>query len=434
MFGKIINSANIKRAYLYWKKNGFLSAWYACLERIGEKRKTVYKKSALTESKRRAQQEKVWDEPLLFSIVVPVYETKTEHFREMTASVRNQTYPHWELLIVDASLSDKRKKEVESYKDSRIHYCYLKENNGISQNTNEGLKMAKGDYIGLLDHDDVLEENALYEMMRVIEKAKKEGHRMPKLLYSDEDKGNGDFSIFYEPHYKEEFNLDLILSNNYICHFLVMEAALMKKLGFRKAYDGAQDYDLILRAVDVLFDIPEAIVHVPGVLYHWRCHAGSTAENPRSKMYAYEAGRQAVASFCESRGWAVKITHTEHLGFYRVEYVPDVFQVRKDVAAAGGRIVKHGKIVGGAYREDGTTLYEGLSTRFSGYMHKASLCQDVEALDVRSMEVRPELRKLLACVQKKEKDPKRAGIIFGRKVRKLGYRLLWDPKRKPVQD
>ena len=171
--------------------------------------------------------------------------------------------------------------------------------------------------------------------------------RVPQLLYSDEDKCDGEAETFYEPHFKEKFNLDLILSNNYICHFMVMKRELMQQLLERGEYNGAQDYDLVLRAAFALSGREEAICHIPKVLYHWRCHSLSTAENPKSKLYAYEAGRRAVQDFVNQKGWKAEVQHTEHLGFYRVEYPEGVFTVRAEVGAAGGAVVKGGKIVGG---------------------------------------------------------------------------------------
>ena len=142
-------------------------------------------------------------------------------------------------------------------------------------------------YIGLLDHDDILTRDALYEMACALEKQEQNGIH-PVFLYSDEDKCDGEAQNTYEPHRKTDFNLDLLLSNNYICHFLVMDAAVMKRLRLRTGFDGAQDYDLVLRAAgQVLEGTPEeAYVHIPKILYHWRCHRNSTASNPASKTYA----------------------------------------------------------------------------------------------------------------------------------------------------
>ena len=155
------------------------------------------------------------------------------------------------------------------------------------------------------------------------------------MIYSDEDKWSGG-EDYYDPAIKEDFNLDYLLSNNYICHFLAMETGLMKGLGLRKDYDGAQDYDLILRGVQELLQTPGGegkIVHVSRVLYHWRCHRGSTAENPQSKLYAYEAGRAALQDYADRAGYRAEAVHLKHLGFYRLQYHGSIFDSRADLGA-----------------------------------------------------------------------------------------------------
>lgn len=426
MAGTILNPANLKKAYRYCKKNGVMSAFYAGIERVGQN-KQIYKKRVLTEQELETQQKRVWEQPEKISILVPAYETDTMHFREMIDSVLVQTYPHFELIIADASPSDKLAKEMQYYKDERICYIRLSQNNGISENTNAALDAATGSYIGLLDHDDTLEADALYRMMEAIEDEKKKLGERPCMLYSDEDKGNGDMTAFYEPHYKTGFNLDLLLSNNYICHFLIMKAELMKAIRFRGDYDGAQDHDLVLRAAKELLNTTGKIVHVPYILYHWRCHTGSTAENPQSKMYAYEAGKRAVEDFCRNQGWKVRVVHTKHLGFFRVEYEGDILMQRSDVAAIGGRLLSGGKIAAGAYSDSGEVLYKGLNRHFSGYMHRAVLQQDVAAVDVRKMKIRKELKPILEEIQKQVTDPKEISLRFGKEAAFLGYRIVWDP-------
>ena len=284
--------------------------------------------------------------------------------------------------------------------DPRLHYVHLKENAGIAANTNQALPYAKGEYIGLLDHDDVLTPDALYEMADAIIKAYDRGVKVA-FAYSDEDKCDGEETRYYEPNYKEEFNYDLILSNNYICHFLVMESKLLKSLQFRPKFDGAQDYDLVLRCVaEVLTEggqtAEKRILHIPKVLYHWRCHEASTAANPNSKKYAYDAGMRALQDHADRRHIPATATETRHVGFYRLKY-KEVWEARPDVAAVGGRVLsgkKHGKIIGGRMTADGTVFYEGLPKGFGGYLHRAELSQDAEALDLRCIRIRPECREV----------------------------------------
>ena len=178
-------------------------------------------------------------------------------------------------------------------KDSRILWKKLEENKGIAENTNAAFEMAGGEFVGLLDHDDLLAPNALYEIAEALEKE-------PDLdvLYTDEDKVRGDEILeHFQPHLKPDFNIDLLRSNNYICHFFVVRKALLERVGgFRKEYDGAQDYDFIFRCTQAAGKIH----HIPEILYHWRTHQSSTADNPVSKLYAFEAGKRAtgVRSFC----------------------------------------------------------------------------------------------------------------------------------------
>lgn len=214
----------------------------------------------------------------------------------------------------------------------------------------------------------------------------------------------------------------------------------MKRLLLRPGFDGAQDYDLVLRAsADVLRDKAEELcVHIPKVLYHWRCHKESTASNPASKTYAYEAGRRALEDFAKNQGWNVSIHDTRHLGFYRMEFLPDVLSQRKDIAAAAGPLPSvKGKLISGIYDTDqqGNTKmrYQGLRRSFSGYMHRAVLLQDVETADIRTMQVSPQWQSALdhALRQIREgADPIQTSIHLCKEMRKEGFRILWDPCRK----
>lgn len=175
----------------------------------------------------------------------------------------------------------------------------------------------------------------------------------------------------------------------------------MKKLAFRPECDGAQDYDLVLRAVSEVLAADgrsgeERILHIPRVLYHWRCHEASTAANPHSKKYAYEAGLRALQDHAAERGIPAKAEETRHVGFYRLQYT-EVLQERPDVAAVGGRVLSgknRGRIAGGRMTADGKVFYEGLPKDFGGYLHRAELSQDAEALDLRCIRIRSADREL----------------------------------------
>lgn len=257
-----INRANMKKAIYYLKRNGITNTWYAAKERLSEKPQTPYYYVPISMEEAIKQRKEASQMDITFSIVVPAYRTSEEYLKEMIDSVAGQTYSKWELIIADATEDDSVKVIIDKLKNEnskhyettvlgQIRYVRLAQNAGIAENTNQALAYVTGQYTGLLDHDDVLTKDALYEMAVQIEEARKEGIEL-KMLYSDEDKCNGDRTSYYEPHQKEDFNLDLLLSNNYICHFLVMESSFIRKLGFRSKYDGAQDYDLVLRAAATL--------------------------------------------------------------------------------------------------------------------------------------------------------------------------------------
>lgn len=439
-----INRANIKKTIYYLKRNGIRSTWYAAKERMEEAKKEPYHYLPPTEPELARQRTNPPAYQGLISIVVPAYHTVPEYLHELADSLLQQTYSNWELILADASADKSVEKVIKTYSDERIRYVRLKGNAGISRNTNCALEYASGEYIGLLDHDDVLTEDALYKIATVIERRKQAGTEV-KMLYSDEDKCDSGRTAYYEPNRKEKFNLDLLLSNNYICHFLVMESKLIKELGFRPEYDGAQDYDLVLRAAERLMERTEQIVHIPKVLYHWRCHSASTAENPQSKQYAYEAGRRALQDFADRQGWNARAKHLKHLGFYKLEYITSVFENRRDVGAVGGRVLRKGKVIGGRMSEDGAFLYEGLPKAYSGYLHRAVLSQDADAVDIRCIQIRTECIPIFekitgvsyqqmpgtnlfdASVLPKDTDYRQLSAAFGKALRKAGYRILYDP-------
>nr|MBQ8253012.1 glycosyltransferase [Lachnospiraceae bacterium] len=394
----------LNRTLSFLKRNGVVPTCYAAMERLG-------KFGPDPDQVRANEYYGLFSEEMLnvkaessrykFSVVVPAYETKEVYLCEMIDSVLAQTYGNWQLVIADASSSDRVEQAVMAYGDERIRYERLKENKSISENTNEALKYADGDFIGLLDHDDRLHPEALAEIARVLE------HNSYEMVYTDEDKINEDSSVRFEPNYKPDFNFDFLLSNNYICHFTVLSKALMSRLSFREEYDGAQDYDLFLQAVlelekqhhqDVIsgekpqngasgsyipYDrsyLRKKIGHVPRILYHWRAHMASTADNPESKRYAYEAGKRALETFAKESGWKVTVEHTKHLGFYEMRYHPDIFAVRKDVMAVCGKIAERGRIVSGPV-VDGTMRFEGMNEKYSGYMHRAVLTLEADGAD-----------------------------------------------------
>lgn len=250
------------------------------------------------------------------SIIVPTFNTPLKYLQEMIDCIIGQSYANWELCIADASNPDNPvRKELTNYseRDSRIKVKFLDANKGISGNTNEALSMATGEYTALYDHDDFIELNTLYEIVQALQEQKYD------VIYTDEDKFNEKKQQLEAPHLKPDFSIDLLRSYNYITHFFVAKTELIRQVGaFRKEYDGSQDHDLIFRCVENA----ESIYHLPKILYHWRMHPASTAANPKSKMYCYEAGQKAVQGNLERehiRG-DVEILGKPHWGCYRVHY------------------------------------------------------------------------------------------------------------------
>ena len=252
------------------------------------------------------------------SILVPAYKTREKHLRGMIESVMGQSYQNWQLCIADGSEDGGSLKEIlEEYrkKDPRVCYQINEKNFGISGNTNEALKLAEGDYIALLDHDDLLAPNALYEIASLILQ-----HEDADVVYTDENKFSDSVNGRFEPAFKPDFNLDLLRSNNYICHMFVTKREIAEEVGgFHSEFDGSQDYDFIFRCTEKA----AGVYHIPKVLYYWRSHPDSVAENPESKTYAYEAGKHAIEAHLERCKVEAEVSRLPYWGLYRVDYKPD---------------------------------------------------------------------------------------------------------------
>ncbi|MGI6010579.1 MAG: glycosyltransferase family 2 protein [Ruminococcus sp.] len=315
---KKIRPYNIQKGFRYLKHYGLKEFMVRLSERM-EPEEVPYgpwfEKHRAAQEELEKQKARKWDRMPLLSIVVPAYRTPEDFLRQMIDSLLAQSYPNWELCIANGSPEDEKMKRIlEEYgnRDGRIRVKNLDENLGIAENTNAALHMAKGDFVGLLDHDDLLAPDALYE---VTDKILSDDEI--DAVYTDEDKVTMDLKEHFQPHFKPDFSIDLLRSNNYICHFFAVRRNLVKKTGgFRREYDGAQDYDFIFRCTEEA----RKIAHIPKVLYHWRTHRESTADNPVSKMYAFEAGRRAIEGNLARCGVKGIVSHTKDLGFYRVDY------------------------------------------------------------------------------------------------------------------
>lgn len=441
-----LNIHNLKKTISYLKRNGLRETLITVKEHFSPNTQDNYRYIPPAEDALERQRSRCFAQPVTISVVVPAYHTPERYYREMIESVLAQTYPHWQLVIGDAGEGEELMRLASAYGDSRICYHRLSGNRSIADNTNETLQWVQGEYIALLDHDDVLTPDALYEMAAAVEQGRLGGTR-PGMLYSDEDKCDENGLTFYEPNLKPDFNLDLLMTNNYICHLLVMETELMRQLGFRSAYDGAQDHDLALRAAGRLMRMPGAIVHIPRVLYHWRCHSASTAANPESKLYAYEAGVRATQDFADSQGWKTRVSMTQHMGFSRTEYDPPLLAQRPEVGAVGGRVLGRARrIAGGMMDEAGEVQYLGLKDGYTGYLNRAILVQQAPALDLRCIRLSARCRELFRKTTGLEYtedgidglydwrglpadyDYAGMGLKLSRALREAGYVLIWDPQ------
>ena len=520
------------------KRNGVVNTYYAAKERMELNAASDYTYMAPDDGELAKQREITSEEgewPYI-ALVMPAYNTPAQYLAEAIESVIQQSYSNWILVISDASDDDRVRKTVKRYdQDGRIRYLKLDENKGISENTNAGIDyiLESGednvDYIGFMDHDDVLTLDALYHMAVAIKEhcgsgssnenqnndseslsvqdqegiqqqdnpqdidIDSTGHNYiynntdyqskfhgPALLYSDEDKmteigagsihkgetdrnlvsGSGSETdseiktsagqfVYFDPHRKYDFNYDLLLTNNYICRLMLVRADIMRNIRFRSAYDGAQDYDLVLQVVRhiitgvntpiqnqeeydykqnpeeqdadkpgtvtsdavyqnntdprlgsyrVISELEDHIIHVPHILYHWRSHPGSTATNVASKTYAYDAGLSALTDHIRTiYGETVTVSHSKHLGFYNTNWgdIDNIFRLRPEIGAVAGRVIdRHGRMSECIADKDGKWLYAGINKHYAGAFNRFDCAQNVYMADPDHLHIRPELIQL----------------------------------------
>ena len=290
-YARHINAKNIKKAITYVKRNGVSKLVHRL--RYGSYiaqsdyqtwlfAQRVTKKNLETQSKTKfAYSPKI-------SILVATFNTKEEYLKEMIDTVVNQSYSNWELCIADGSTNDFVEKYVHehysSYRD-KIKFKKLDQNYGISGNTNKAFEMATGDYITVYDHDDTLELDCFYEIVKALQEYRYD------VLYTDEDKFDDSTKMYNDPNLKPDFSEDLLRSHNYITHLFIVNKKIVDEVGYYNSeFDGSQDYDYIFRCVEKA----NAVYHIPRILYHWRMHPESTAQNPENKMYCYDAGKRAI--------------------------------------------------------------------------------------------------------------------------------------------
>ncbi len=252
------------------------------------------------------------------SIITPVFNTPLQWLEECVQSVTSQIYQEWELILIDDDSDDpellKLLPELAA-RDERIVLTKSEKRRGISGASNRGLELAKGEWIGFLDHDDLLEPDALFQHVKWLQE-----HRNADLVYSDEDKLTEEG--LDSPIFKPDWSPDYFLSCNYICHFTIVRASVLRLVGgFQSEFDGAQDYDLFLR----ITERTTRIDHIPRVLYHWRRSAASTADNIRRKPGSLETGRLALEAHLERQA-----AH----GHVAVDWRTHAYWIKRDLAEA----------------------------------------------------------------------------------------------------
>ena len=250
-----------------------------------------------------------------FSVVVPLYHTPAKFLKDLVRSMMYQSYANWELCLVNASPEDVHLTsllENWAMRDKRIRVIRLEKNLGIAQNTNAGIAASTGEFIAFLDHDDFLEPDALFCYADALNKDK-----TIDVFYSDEDKTDEYAAHYFYPHFKSDFNIDLLHANNYMCHFLAVRKSLVDTVGgLNEKFDGAQDYDFVLR----LTEHTKKIYHCPRILYHWRCSNQSTAASQGNKMYAIHAGKAALNAHYKRLGWNARAQEGAVDGWYQTKF------------------------------------------------------------------------------------------------------------------
>lgn len=310
-----------KKVLVYYQQFGVKATVLRAFDKLTGREtlsyKAWFKRQTPTKEALKAQREREFAFAPKISVVVPLYRTPETYLTELIESVKKQTYGNWELCLSDGSGEDSpiagllARYEAE---EDRIKVVSHKEPLKISENTNAALEIASGDFIAFADHDDLLAPNALYECVNLLN-----NEPSTEMIYTDEDKVDMSGKEHFMPHFKSDFNIDLLCSVNYICHLLVVKREVFEAAGMLDPeFDGAQDYDFILRCVEKTSEIR----HIPKVLYHWRAHKDSTAENLGSKDYAFEAGRKAIQAHYDRTGIPAEARKMQinDLYFYRSKY------------------------------------------------------------------------------------------------------------------
>jgi len=320
----LIKRLAIGRTLVYLKKNGLRATVYRVLKGAGpmpvdkRKLKKIAKDYYISAQRREQEENAQFPKDIKFSVLVPLYNTPESFLKAMIESVQAQTYKNWELCLANGSDSEHSfvgeicKKYADG--DKRIKYEKLEKNLGISENTNACIRMATGEYIALFDHDDLLHPSALYEVMRAI------CEHGADFIYTDENTFSEEPRDAYNPHFKPDFSPDTLRSYNYICHLSVFSRELLDSVGyFRSEYDGSQDYDLILR----LTEKAKKVFHIRKILYYWRAHKNSVAQDVGAKPYTVTAAKKALAAHLERCGLKGEVLDSSVPTTYHIKYEID---------------------------------------------------------------------------------------------------------------
>lgn len=361
-----------------------------------------------------------------FSVLMPAGDIGPDRFEESLISVLSQTYSLLELIVADTSGQGDLREVLNDYDDERIHYIRQDKDRGASVNLNMAAMQATGGYVVILEGGDLLTADALFETAMTIMEKK------PEILYSDEDFCDPRRLRFHTPYRKPDFNKDYLFARDYIRHMLVIRRELLQAMRFRSRFDGAQEYDLVLRSPK------SSICHIPRILYHTR---GLEVRTPEAASAYAEAARAALEEYFRSRGVPAEVRRSGISGNL-VDYSPDIFAARGEVGVVGGRVVdRRHRIVGGMMKADGTVLYAGLDETETGPLRMAVTVQNAEAVDARCMKIRPELTRLYqeifghAYVEGRGQDRidiLERSLLFCSRVRAMGYLIVWDPSMRGV--
>lgn len=361
--------------------------------------------------------------PPLFSVFMAVREPDLKLFRGTLTSVLAQTYSDFELYILDLGISDQVRDVIAWYREDRLHYLDVTDGSSLAGVMNRAAAQAGGDYVFFLNCGDLLTQDALFEMALAIMQTDAE------ILYTDEDRRDARGKHFSDPFFKPDFSLDYLYATEYVSHVLLVRRSLFLALRFREGYEEALEYDFVLRAPK------SGIYHIPRIL----CHTCQRGNLPPEVL---DARKRALEDYFHVRGVRAAVRPSRTTGNMEIEYIPDIFTARRMVGIVGGKVLdeKH-RIIGGMQDARGNVLFEGWDEAEEGPRLIAQTMQNAPVVDVRCMQIRPELqglyREVFGCsydghVMQSKDDLEERSRLFCARVREMGYTIVWNPMLKRV--